>query len=363
MIGTIAFIITLFILVLVHEYGHFKVARFFKVGIEEFGFGFPPAIKKINRHGLIISLNWIPLGGFVRIKGEEGSDNSPDSFTSQSIYKRVLIIVAGVSMNLIVAILIFSAGFIFGMPQDVTRGIPKGAEVRDLDFVIAGIVPNSPAATVFERGESILSVDGKSFTELADLQHYIESKKGQDIIVAVKNESDVSFKVLKPVELNVGEGNSVVGLGVQLVATGIVSYPWYQAFFEGISFTAKTFGMIITTLGGAVFNLLRGSPAGIDVAGPFGIAVITGSVVKLGFLFLLQFVGLLSVNLAIVNLLPFPALDGGRLLFLIIEVIRRKPISHELEARIHGLGFIVLLLLIVVVTYVDFQRLAGYLNW
>ncbi|PJE75679.1 RIP metalloprotease RseP [Candidatus Uhrbacteria bacterium CG10_big_fil_rev_8_21_14_0_10_48_11] len=358
MLGVLVFILTLFLLVLVHEYGHYATARFFKVGVEEFGIGFPPAIARWAKGKTVISLNWIPLGGFVRIKGEDENDRSPDSFSVQPVYKRALIIAAGVIMNALVAVALFSIGFGIGMPQDITDGAPAATTVTSATHRVMAVVPDAPADGVIADGDSMVALDGHTFSSLQDLQGYVRAHADQPVAVTISKEGTQRTVTLTPTALAIeGTAEPVIGFGVQLSTIGIVRYPWYQAPVEGLKMTGESFVLIVTTLGNALGNLVRGSPAGIDIAGPVGIAVVTGNVVHLGFLYLLQFVALLSINLSFVNLLPLPALDGGRLLFILIEAVRRKPVPSHVESRIHQIGFSFLLLLVLVVTFFDISRL------
>ncbi|MFA5954616.1 MAG: site-2 protease family protein [Patescibacteria group bacterium] len=361
MTGVVVFILTLFFLVLVHEYGHYAMARLFGVGIEEFGVGFPPAIIRRLRGNTIFSLNWIPLGGFVRIKGEEKSDDAPDSFSVQPAYKRALIIAAGVLMNALVAAVLFSAGFLIGMPQDVTDGAPKGAIVENVSYRVMAVLPESPADGVVIPGESIASLDGHTFVHLQDLQQYVRNHVSVPVSVILKSETGERTLTITPTEFKrEGVAEPVVGFGVQLSSIGVIRYPWYWAPVEGVRMTWQNFVLIVRTIGGATANLVRGVPAGVDISGPVGIAVVTGNVVHLGLLYLLQFVALLSINLSFVNLLPIPALDGGRLLFILIEVVRRKPVASHIESKIHQVGFSILLLIILLVTFSDISRLASF---
>lgn len=356
MLGIIAFLVALLVLVLVHEYGHYKAARWFGVAVEEFGFGFPPRIvgKKIGE--TVFSLNWLPLGGFVRIKGEEDKVDDFDSFSSQSVWKRGLIIVAGVVMNLLLAVFLFTFGFTAGMPQELSEPASASAMVRSVKHQVIGVVPNSPAASVLQVGDAIERLDETIFADRTSLQQYIRAHDGE-ILVTFRRDDQVIMAPISPTEFQVPSGDTARGLGIELVTSGVVSYPIYEAPVRAVGMVATIFWLIATTLGGMLVQLFQGMPVSTDVAGPVGIAVISGQVASLGFIAYVQFLALLSINLAFVNLIPFPALDGGRLLFVIIEAVRRRPVSRELEMSLHRYGFLALLLLVLIVTYVDLQHL------
>ena len=343
MLGILAFFLALLILVLIHEYGHFKAARIFGVGVEEFGFGFPPTAyaKKIGE--TIYSLNWLPLGGFVRIKGEDSQIKSYDSFSAQPVWKRLAIVAAGVVMNLVLAIILFSVGYGIGLPQEIATAAPAGAIVRNLRHEIVAVLPKSPAARVFVPGDEIININGQTFSGRTALQEYIRSHANSDLSVTYRHQGNAAVVNVRPAPLDLPEAAApVYGLGIELVTSGTVTYPAYLAPVAATITVAKLFGLIGSTLWGVVHSLVVRAPVGVEVAGPIGIAVLSGQVAELGFVAYLQFIALLSINLAFVNLIPFPALDGGRLLFLVIEGVRRRPVSSSLEMRIHRWGFVIL---------------------
>lgn len=370
LITILLFIIILGLLVFVHEFGHFISAKKLGAKVEEFGFGFPPRaigvyktqegktkiiFKKTppSAARTIYSLNWIPLGGFVKIKGEDGEGkHDPESFASKPVWKRAIILSAGVTMNFVLAAVIMSIGFGAGMPQVIDR-TAKGAKIKNQSFQIISVGKDSPASWAgLLPGDEIISVDGKRL-DFPALQAYATSRVGKEVNYFIKrNESEFSVKITPSILKETGYG----GIGVGLVEVGIVSYPWYLAIWRGISemfFFTKEIIIAFATL---IKDLFIGRGASVDLSGPIGIAVLTGRVARLGFSYILQFTAVLSVNLAVVNVLPFPALDGGRLLFLAIEKIRRRPVSQKLETAIHNIGFTLLMILVVAVTYGDFVK-------
>ncbi|OGL86892.1 hypothetical protein A3I40_04155 [Candidatus Uhrbacteria bacterium RIFCSPLOWO2_02_FULL_48_12] len=358
MVGVLTFILTLLVLVLVHEFGHFWAARWFGVGVEEFGFGFPPAVIKKRFGQTVYSLNWIPLGGFVKIKGEESAVADADSFSVQAPWRRAIIIVSGIIMNLAVVVILFTVGFSVGLPQEINEELPPGARAQDIRHQVAAVMPKSPAFDVLKGGDAIITIDGREFEALSSLQSYIRSHPNDTLNLTIERDQQQQTITLKPALLQVGD-EEVYGLGVSLFTTATVSYPIYRAPWEAVKLTGRLFWLIAKTLGDIVVGLIRGAPAPVDVTGPIGIAILTTQVVDLGWIFILQFVAVLSLNLAFINLLPFPALDGGRLFFILIEIIRRRPVPEHIEGRIHRWGFTVLLLLVLVVTYFDLKRFGG----
>lgn len=355
----IIFIAILLALVLVHEWGHFYAARKVGVKVPEFGFGFPPRLFGIKKGETLYSINLLPLGGFVKLKGEQGeAKGEPDSFASQSAARRSLILVAGVLMNVVLAWVLLTIGFSAGIPTVVDDS--NKADASDVKIQIMQVRPGSPAAEAgIEPGDTILTINGLDFISLEVMQDFIAGHKDNPLHLGILRQ-DILLEI-EAVPKVLSESSGRAAIGVSLIQVGTISYPWYEAMWQG---ARATWGLLYGTVAGFVMiigNLLSGQGAGVDVAGPVGIAVLTGQVVSLGWLFVLQFAALLSVNLAIINVLPFPALDGGRVLFVIIEKIRGKPNNERTEAIVHTAGFALLMLLVLVITYKDISRLG--INW
>ncbi len=308
----------------------------------------------IKKGETIYSINWIPLGGFVKIKGEGGEYREDrDSFAHKKVWQRALIVASGVLMNFILAAVILSFGFMIGLPQ-VVDGENGYARVRDAKIQVVQILDGTPAEEAgLQIGDTILSIDGQKVENVYDLQNYVNKKIGEPIEFVWEREGSLIHKQITPVHLvETGKG----GIGVGLLKSGIVSYPWYFALWKGIEATVFYTREIIIALYELVKNLIIVQKVSVDLSGPVGIVVLTGQVARMGFIYLLQFTALLSINLAVINFLPFPALDGGRLLFLLIEKIRKKPVSQKIENLIHNIGFALLMVLIVLVTYRDIVR-------
>lgn len=354
----ITFIIVLGLLVFVHELGHFVMARILGVRVKEFGFGFPPRLWGTQRGGTTYSINWIPLGGFVRLHGEDGEEHDAGSFVAQRAWKRLLILVAGVSMNVVLAAAVFAVGFATGLPTDMSAGTPAGGRVRDVQIQIVDVAAGSAASSIgLQPGDGLLTLNGQTITSVEDAQRIAREAGTTNVALAVRR----SGKVLQQtVTLAKIPDTDITGLGVSLVKVGTVSYPAYRAVWEGIAAAGTGLWAILQAFGQLIGKLVQSGTVGGDVAGPVGIAVLTGQVSRLGFSYLLQFIALLSLNLAIINILPIPALDGGRVLFLLIEKLRGKPVSRNVEAKIHSTGFAILIALVALITLRDVLKLSAF---
>ncbi len=342
--AAIIFIGVLVILVLVHEAGHFFAARWGGVAVDEFGFGFPPRAVGFQKGKTLYSINWLPLGGFVRLKGEEGEQPEEiDSFAHASIGRRSWIIVAGVTMNVVFATFLFWILFTFGLTVPM-QGV-----------YVDAVLPNTPAANAgILPGDQIRSVNGEPMHSVEAFQGYLRAQNGQPITISLGNANKEERTVsLTPAAI---PGLATPGLGVQLASEGMVQYPWYQAPWEAIKATIFILWEIIRAFAMMLYTIFTQWQVDADVSGPIGIAVATGKIAHLGLSNLLYFVALLSLNLAVINVLPIPALDGGRLLFLVIEKIRGHAVHRNVEKWFHLSGFIFLILLVVLVTYRDLTQ-------
>lgn len=356
----LTFIIVLGVLVFVHELGHFVAARILGVGVKEFGFGFPPRLWSIRRKDTVYSINWIPLGGFVRLHGEDGEAKDPQSFSVQRAWKRTIILVAGVFMNIVLAVVIFSVGFTFGFPTDVTDGVPAHARASETRVQIIEVQKDSPASLAgLQVGDALLKVYGKPVKTVADAQ--AAARLAGETSVEVRYQRG-GKEYTTSATLQMLSSTQQPGLGVALAQVASVSYSPLRAIWQGTQATFRSLWYIVQAFGQFLGNIFIHQKVGSDVAGPVGIAVLTGQVARLGFVYLMQFVALLSLNLAIINILPIPALDGGRLLFVIMEKLRGKPVTQQLEAKIHGTSFAVLIGLIALVTLRDVIKLDAVRN-
>lgn len=348
------FIIVLSLLVFVHELGHFVVAKRMGMQVEEFGFGFPPRLWGVKRGETIYSINWIPLGGFVKIKGESGEHSrDSDSFASKPAWKRFVVLIAGVAMNLVLAALLFSIGYMVGLPSIIDNTLPGSARIESQEITVMQVVDGSPAAEAgIIAGDVIESLDGQVVMSDIEARDYFAAHAADGVAVLV-HRSDESYATfaLKSEYL---ESVDTTGVGVAFISTGLVSYPFFQAIGQGIYTTYQFTIEILKAFGGLIADLVVRQEVAVDLSGPVGIAVMTGQVAAMGLIYLLQFTAVLSINLAIINVLPFPALDGGRILFLLIEKLRGRAVNQKVEIAVHNLGFMLLMVLVVLVTYKDF---------
>jgi regulator of sigma E protease len=347
------FIVVLAILVLVHEVGHYLAARLFGIDVEEFGIGYPPRAWGVKRGKTFWSINWIPIGGFVRIRGEDDPDaTGPGSFAHKPAWQRAVVICAGVFMNLVLSSLLFGIGFISGVPQ-IAEGLPDTARVRDPRVQVIEVLPDSPASEAgFSVGDIIVAVEGEPLARVEAIQERVNAAEGAVDVELRRGKETVRLE-LTP-ELDEASGRRI--MGVALVESAVVSYPWYEALPKGVYATGFYVKEIVLSLADLVKGLFVGQKPGVEFSGPVGIAVLTGQAAKLGFTYLMQFAALLSVNLAVINILPIPALDGGRLLFIIIEKFRGRGVRPIVEAVTHRIAFFLLLGLVVLVTIKDLTR-------
>ena len=367
MVTVITFILILGLLIFVHELGHFITARRNGIKADEFGFGFPPRIfgfirdektgkfkfvpgnKEITSENTVYSVNWIPLGGFVKIKGEGGENKKDeDSFASKKAWTRIKVLAAGVLMNFLLAWILLSVVLMIGAPEAVDKTDDPKAKIQ-----ISEVLPNTPASLMGLRiGDEILKDDALRSVE--DVQEYINSNRGQEIILKVKRGQEIlELKGIPRQDIPAGEGS----LGIGLAQTVIVKYSFFEAVWQGLINMLNLIVMMLAALYGILKNLIIGQSIGADIAGPVGIAVLTKQVTTLGLAYILQFAALLSINLGIINILPIPALDGGRILFILIEKIKGSPVTQKTEQLFHTVGFILLILLMLLITLRDVTKL------
>lgn len=345
-------------LLLVHELGHFVVARLAGIKVEEFGFGLPPRIFGVRRGEVIYSLNWIPLGAFVRMMGEDGGDASDDrSFVSKGKLARSAVLFAGPAMNFLAAALLFVMAYIAGWPT------PTAMEVY-----IFKVNDGSPAATAgLQTGDKIVALDGQRMKTADEFVKGTRAKLGKELTVTIERDGTEIQKTMSPrAHWPEGEGPLGIGLQSRVLEMKPVSYPLDQAVGQGF---ARAWQMVIFTVSVPVMIVQGILPAELArPVGPVGIFQITTQaaehVADTGWWFpLISITATISAGLAVANLLPLPALDGGRLLLIGIEAIRRKRIAPEKENMLHFVGLMVLIALMVVVSYYDVVAPMPDVDW
>ena len=350
------FIFILGLLVFVHELGHFVMAKRAGMKVEEFGFGFPPRVFGFRRGETVYSVNWIPLGGFVKILGEDGGPSSdPRSFGNKKFWPRLAVLAAGVGMNFILGwFLIFLGLLAIGTPAEITADLDlRGARASASEITIIAVEKDSPAQYAgFKAGDVILAIDDQKFTEIDEMIRYTTSRAGSKVSYELKRGKTVLSREVVP-RASPPAGSGPVGFAPAEVA--LVTYPFFEALkLSAASFVSKTLG-ILSAFGLLLKSLVTSGKLIEGLSGPVGIAVLTRDFTNLVFAYLLQFTAALSINLAIINGFPFPALDGGRILFLLVEKIRGvKSIKWERVAN--TVGFLLLILLMVAVTFRDVDR-------
>jgi len=358
---------SLIILMIIHEFGHFIIAKKFGIRVDEFGIGYPPRLygKKIGE--TIYSINWLPLGAFVRIYGEEGGLDDYRSFTSLKIWKRVLIIIGGVAAFWIAAIIIFSVVFAIGTDLPVGDQDVQGLENPQIK--IFSVSSNSPAGQAgIKIGDTVKDIKiGDVVTrinKIADFQKITGENKGKEITITIeRGGSNLDVSLTPRVNPPAGEGS--VGVGLERMATLIKKTSWYMSPVQGTIYTWQTTKNAIVGLYSILCDLIlgKGAPEGASFAGPLGITVFLANAASYGIGFFLYFIGMICVFIAIFNLFPIPALDGGKLIFLLIEKIKGKPVSVKVEQSITLIFFIILIALSLFITIkFDIPRFSDFLK-
>lgn len=361
--SVILFIIILAVLVFVHELGHFLVAKRSGIKVSEFGIGFPPKIWSKQHGETLYTINAIPFGGFVKIMGEDAVENPTEEDRERSMvakpkYIQVAVLAAGVFFNLLFAWFLISVGFMIGQPTGVDYTGP--GQVINPALVITMIAPESPAlAGGLQPGDVIVGVEsGKNKIDEVTAENISKfiNAYGRDGIQFQVTRGDTPV-ALQPIVAKEGIVTDKLAVGISMDMIGTLRLGPIDAFWMGL---VKTYDSFVGTAKGLLSFLgksIQGNGSLSEVTGPVGIVGVVGQVSELGFVYLLMFTALISINLAVINLFPFPALDGGRILFVIIEAIIRKPIPAKFANYANGIGFSLLIFLMLVVTAHDIWKL------
>ncbi len=368
-IGTVvAFIAILVVLVLVHEIGHFVTAKLAGITVEEFGIGFPPRIGSVMFRGTRYSLNWIPLGGFVKMLGEDGdvevrrqreqglndaevAHAMQGAFNRKPMWIRVGVLLAGVVMNFILAASLFAVAL--SMPRLIGEG----------PLTVTEIQANSPAEGVLQVDDVIVGVDGRTFERSADLTDYVAERGGETVTLEVeRGDRQLDIEIVPRVVTEEDRANGIGPIGFGYDPARVVEEPsTVEGPLEAVAEGTRTAWTIAIQIPGGLADAIGGliglNPEAPDARGPIGIAQETGRVLEAPLVSQLLFIGLLSVNLAVLNVLPFPPLDGGRIAVVCMEAIRRRRLPAEREAMIYLAGFAVLIALVILISINDIQRL------
>lgn len=387
LITFIVFLLILSVLVLIHELGHFFVAKKLKVKVEEFGFGIPPRAFGIKRGETVYSINWLPIGGFVKLYGEDeagagkigiknkesGSKDKSRAFFARPPGQRAAIVVAGVLMNTILAVVIFYAflaisNFKTELPLITPHKFQFVSQQNVSQVLISAVSKNSPAEEAGIKSLSkVLAVNGKEIKDLGGFINIVNQNKGKEIGITLQDTRTNQILKIKVVpRKSPPKGEGALGVGLFSVQTAILNYETTpQKIFSGIShpFNLMVYNFeVLGKLIGVSLKEKTAAPLGETVAGPVGIYSLVGNIVKIPdfkerILQVLNLSGLLSISLAIFNILPIPALDGGRLFFIVIEIVTRRKVNQKFESYAHAIGMALLLSLIVLITFRDLLRI------
>lgn len=344
----LAFLIILGLLIFVHEAGHFAAAKLSDVRVDEFAFGFPPRLICRKRGETRYCINAFPVGGYVKMLGEDDDSDSPRSFSKKRTRFRFFIVVAGVIMNFILGGFLLSLGYGIGMAPISVSENELASYKKSTEVVIAQVNDNSPAQKAgLETGDIIIG-----FTDIDQFASYTKINLDKTITVKVKRDKTITDRQVKVSQ------NADAPIGVGLIGISSVKLPFFPAIYYGFKDMVLTSKNVVVALYLIIVGLFRTGKVSEAISGPVGIFHITGQAVKLGFIYIIQLAALLSINLAIINILPFPGLDGSRALILGLEgIFRKKVLRDELESGLHMIGFIVLIALILLVTFRDILQI------
>jgi regulator of sigma E protease len=361
----LTFFIILLVLVIVHEFGHFIVAKLFKMRVDEFAFGFPPRLFSFKKGETEYSFNALPLGGYVRIFGENGEETASEedlkrAFNRQKKYKQILVLVAGVAMNIFLAWILLSITYVLGT-QTAENDRFTSEMLSNKKVLVSDVMKGAPAeAAGLQQLDQIVSVqtstESLQVTSSDDLPNFVSRNQDSEITITYLRDGITQQAVMSPAA-GIVQDKKIIGLSSGLI--GEVRLPIIDAFIVGAQ---TTYQYTILTFQG-FFDLIaklfkgEGKEAAAALTGPVGIVGLVGDAQDSGLAALLGFTALISINLAVLNILPLPALDGGRIVFVLIETVIRRPLSFAFQNAVNGVSFILLLLLMVFITYKDIIKL------
>ena len=340
-VSVIAALLIINVIVTIHEFGHYAVGRLCGIGVVEFSVGMGPRLLGFRKNGIDYSLRAIPLGGYCKFVGEDEDNADPRAMNNQPVWKRFLTVAAGASMNFVLA-------FVAAV---VLFACYSGKIVPTVNTVDA----SAPAAVAgMEAGDRIIAVNGKEVTNdeagVQLVQNEVGAAQGQEIRFEVlRGEEHLTYAIAPQlVELEDGSSRYLIG-----IVFGTVRYGFFESIPAAASYMGEASGMLLDALRRLFF---KGEGAG-DMAGTVGIVAMVSQSVREGWYMVFYYLFVISLNLGIVNLLPLPALDGGRLVFLIVEAVRGKPVPPEKEGIVHAIGLLAFIGLFLVLTYQDIVRL------
>jgi len=364
------FIVVIVALIIVHEFGHFVAAKLSGMRVDEFGLGYPPRALTIGKWGETeYTLNWLPFGGFVKIYGEDpstslGAGGNLRAFSARPRLAQAFVLVAGVAMNLFFAYVLITGALVAGTPRALSEG--EVANARDVQLMVADVLPGSPAARAgLTAGDTIISAeDGHvmfSGTDPAVFTTFVANGKGNTTIALSVRHADKKEETIfaKPETGLISSDSSRAVLGVEVATVGVVPLSLGAAITEGAALTWGATRLTAEGLWHFFYGVFTLSADLSQVAGPVGIAGVVGSASAQGIGDLFSIMAIISINLALINLIPIPALDGGRLFFVLIESVIRRPIKASVARAVNAVGFVFLILLMLVVTAHDIFKIVG----
>ena len=362
--SALIFIVVLLILILVHEFGHFLFAKLFDVKVYEFGIGYKPRAFRMFKIGETeYTVNWLPFGGFVHLEGEDGEENgqtSNRSLKAKSAWKQIVILSAGAVFNFLLAWVLFSAVYFSGAPVFWDKNY-----IKNSDLVVVGVKEGSPASAVgLSEGDVIKKVSDKSGEELEllspqTLSLFISKNAGKEIFIEFfdKESGQLKKETVVPAQGLIESEPSRAAIGIEMSLKSKKSYGLFESVILGFKSSVHVVKDVFFGLGSLVSGAINLNFDLNQVSGPVGIASYVGKAANMGFAYLIYFTALISANLAVINLLPFPALDGGRIVFVFAESFFRRKIPAAVENALNAIGFILLIALMIAITYNDILRL------
>lgn len=367
------FFLVLFVLILVHEWGHFIAAKKTGMRVDEFGIGFPPKLFGVKKGETEYTFNSLPIGGFVRIWGENGDESSSvvtseagggetkavdtiRAFGNRPKWAQILVLIAGVTMNILFAWFLFTVTALIGTPAPVDEAVAT----ESAELYVVDVLPGSPAAVVppgakvtsIAVGE--ISVESPNATEFSDV---VQRANGAPVNVTYTISGDTKSVTVTPVQGLIAEQPERYAVGASLALFEVQQMGFFAAISDGFTSTWRSLVAIAAGLWNLISQAFSGDADLSQVAGPIGIVGMVGDAASYGVTALLTFTAIISLNLAVINLLPFPALDGGRVVFVLIEAVTRRRIPPEWAGRVNLAGFAILMFLMIAVTYNDIIRL------
>lgn len=363
------FLAVLVVLILVHELGHFIVAKKSDIRVDEFGIGFPPKIVGKKYGETEYSINLLPIGGFVRIWGEdpteEHADDSPEnkrSFVKKPLYIQALVLIAGVTMNVFLAFVLFTVANLIGIPT-AAESTDEAKYLENPRLLVSTVMSESPAEALLRPADEIYGMRGENSVFTAErpyaptaVSDFISQTDGPITFEVIRKNEKVSFTI-EPEKGILPENPDVRAVGFSMMLVGTEAFPLHIAIIEGAKRTFVSFADVSVGLYTFLGGIFTGKSDFSQISGPVGIVGLVGDAAALGFVWLLVFSAVISLNLAVINLLPFPALDGGRLVFVAIEAVTGRPIKPIIATRVNQFGFIALLALMLIVTFQDVLKI------